>query len=113
MEGKEKPLYRIKFINQGEAYEVFAREVYPSDIMGFVTIEQLVFDERDSPVVDPSEERLKSEFKSVRRSLIPMHSVIRIDEVTSRGTARITELGDKVTPFPTTLFRPDGGGGGK
>lgn len=114
MEAKEKSLYRVKFVNQGEAYEVFAREVYASDIMGFVTVEQLVFDGRDSPVVDPSEERLKSEFESVRRCLIPMHSVIRIDEVTRRGTARITELGgDKVTPFPTTILRPDGGGRGK
>jgi hypothetical protein len=113
VEVKKKSLYRVKFINQGEVYEVFAREVYASDIMGFVTVEQLVFDDRDSPVVDPSEERLKSEFESVRRCLIPMHSVIRIDEVTNRGAARITELGDKVTPFPTTILRPDGGKGGK
>ena len=32
-------------------------------------------------IVDPSEEKLKNEFSSVKRSYIPMHSLVRIDEV--------------------------------
>lgn len=95
-------IYRVSFINQGNIYEVFCRKVYQADMYGFITIEELVFGERSSIVVDPSEERLKDEFNSVKRSFIPMHSVIRIDEVSRQGTAKITELGDKVTTFPGT-----------
>ena len=32
-------------------------------------------------VVDPTEEKLKSEFTGVKRSFIPMQAIIRIDEV--------------------------------
>jgi hypothetical protein len=31
--------------------------------------------------VDPSEERLRHEFEGVQRFHVPLHSVIRIDEV--------------------------------
>ena len=93
-------IFRVSFVNQGSIYEVFCRKVYQADMYGFITIEELLFGERSSIVVDPSEERLKDEFESVKRSFIPMHSVIRIDEVSREGAAKITELGDKVTAFP-------------
>jgi len=93
-------IYRVSFINQGNLYEVFCRKVYQADLYGFITIEEMLFGERSSIVVDPSEERLKDEFESVKRSFIPMHSVIRIDEVSREGAAKITELGEKVTAFP-------------
>jgi hypothetical protein len=93
-------MYRVSFINQGNLYEVFCRKVYQADLYGFITIEEMLFGERSSIVVDPSEERLKDEFESVQRSFIPIHSVIRIDEVSREGAAKITELGDKVTAFP-------------
>ena len=51
-------------------------------------------------LVDPSEERLKNEFSGVERSYIPIQAVIRIDAVTERGSARISDLGDNVTVFP-------------
>jgi len=95
-------IYRVSFINQGNIYEVFCRKVYQADMYGFVAIEALVFGERSSIVVDPAEERLKDEFDSVKRSFIPMHAVIRIDEVSRQGAARITEIGNKVTAFPGT-----------
>ena len=95
-------IYRVSFINQGEIYEVFCSKVYQSDMYGFVVIEDMRFGERASIVVDPAEERLKNEFESVERSFIPMHAVIRIDEVSREGTAKITELGDKVAAFPGT-----------
>ena len=36
-------------------------------------------------VLDPAEERIKSEFAGVKRSFLPLHSVIRIDEVKKQG----------------------------
>ncbi len=106
-----KSIYKVIFINQGKVYEVFARQVYQAELYGFVAIEELIFGERTSVVVDPSEERLKTEFGSVTRTLIPMHAVIRIDQVKKEGTAKITELSEKVAQFPTPLYTPGGNGG--
>ncbi|HXG27617.1 MAG TPA: DUF1820 family protein [Nevskiales bacterium] len=97
-----RKLYRVTFLSQGKVYEVYARKVSQSGLYAFIEIEQLVFGERSSVVVDPAEERLKTEFADVVRSYIPMHAVLRIDEVSKQGVAKISEAGEgsKVTPFP-------------
>jgi len=98
---KKKHTYRVTFHNQGKVYEVYAREVHQSGLFGFIEIEDLLFGEKTSLVVDPSEENLKSEFEGVRRTYLPMHAVIRIDEVEKSGQAKIMEAsGEKITPFP-------------
>ncbi len=98
----DERIYKIIFQNQGNVYEIYARNVFHGDMFGFIEVEQLIFGERSSVVVDPSEENLKTEFKDVERSYIPMHSIIRIDEVKKEGTAKMTEAkpGDNITPFP-------------
>ena len=100
----QSDIFKVVFYNQAKVYEIFAREVYQSDMYGFVTVEQLTFNERGSLVVDPNEEKLKSEFDSVKRCYIPMHSVIRIDEVEKQGISKITEADSKVTPFPGAIY---------
>lgn len=104
-------LFRITFFNQGQIYEVYAREVSQGGLFGFVEIGELVFGTKSQMVVDPSEERLQREFEGVRRFHVPLHSVVRIDEVDKEGPARITEApeGGKITPFPLPLVRPGGG----
>lgn len=100
----KKRTYRITFHNQGKVYEVYARNVHDSRLLGFVEVEDFVFGEKSSIVVDPSEENLKLEFNGVRRTHIPMHAVIRIDEVEKTGHAKITEVtssNGNVAPFPT------------
>ena len=96
------PIYKVIFYNQNEVYEVFARAIYQSEMYGFVEIEELVFGERSQLLVDPAEEKLKTEFSGVKRSYIPMQAIIRIDEVEKEGTAKAHELksGDKVAQFP-------------
>ncbi len=105
-------LYRVAFMNQGQVYEVYARSVSQGALFGFIEIEQLVFGEKTSVVIDPAEEKLAHEFADVERSYIPMHSVIRIDQVSRRGTAKISPAdGDsKVRPFPV-YTRPGQGQG--
>lgn len=95
-------IYKITFLNKGKIYEIFVKQVYQSDLYGFIEIEEFLFDERSKVVVDPSEEKLKSEFTGVRRSFIPMQAIIRIDEVEKTGIAKISN-GDKITPFPVSL----------
>jgi hypothetical protein len=100
---KDSRIYRISFYNQGHIYELHAREVHQSDLYAFIEIAGIIFGERSSVVVDPSEERLKSEFGGVKRTHIPLHSVIRIDEVEREGTNKIIAADDKpgkITPFP-------------
>jgi hypothetical protein len=98
-----KQIYKIIFHNQGKVYEVYAKNVSQGALFGFIEIEQLIFGEKTSVVVDPSEETLKTEFNNVTRTYIPMHSIIRIDEVNKQGMARIsqgTEHSGNVSPFP-------------
>ena len=59
-----QPIYKVIFHNGGQVYEVFVRQIYQSDMWGFVEIEELVFGERSQIVVDPGEEKLKNEFAS-------------------------------------------------
>jgi len=95
-------IYKITFLNKGKVYEVFVKQVYQSDLYGFIEIEDYVFDERNKMVVDPSEEKLKTEFAGVRRSFIPIQAIIRIDEVDKSGVSKNSN-GDNITPFPVSF----------
>lgn len=99
---KQEPIYRVIFLNQGQVFEIYARQIFQSELWGFLEIEELVFGERSQVLVDPGEEKLKSQFEGVSRSFIPMHSVVRIDEVERVGQARISEAkaGSNVMTFP-------------
>lgn len=100
---KKTNTYRVTFHNQGKVYEIYARKVHQSGLFGFIEIEELLFGEKSSVVVDPSEENLKNEFSGVERTYIPMHAVIRIDEVEKSGHPKITDAqasDGKIAPFP-------------
>jgi hypothetical protein len=105
---KDQPrhVYRILFHNQGQIYEVYAQGIYQSELYGFVEIEDYIFGNRSKMLIDPSEDRLRNEFDGVSRSFIPMHAVVRIDEVEKEGVAKISDSkGQKVTPFPMPIPR--------
>lgn len=61
-------------------------------------------------VVDPSEESLRTEFEGVKRIYVPLHAVVRIDEVEREGVGRITaarvEPTGAVRPFPVPIVPP-------
>jgi hypothetical protein len=99
----KKTLFKIIFANQEEIFEIYARSIKESEMFGFLEIEEIVFGEQTSLVVDPSEEKLKLEFNGVKRTYIPMPSVFRIDEVTQRGVAKVKDMNadNKVSLFPT------------
>ncbi len=105
----KKPIYRIKFHDQGKIYEIYAHSVYHGELFGFIQVENLIFNDKSSLVVDPSEETLKSKFSDVSCTYLPMHTIIRIDKVRKKGTAKITDAtsgGDNIMPFP--VYTPPG-----
>jgi hypothetical protein len=104
-----KQLFKVVFMSQGQVYEIYARHVGHGEMFGFVEVEELVFGERSSVVVDPSEEKIKSEFENVRRTYLPMHSIIRIDEVDKQGASKISKVeGGNVAQFPMPIYTPTG-----
>lgn len=99
-------LYKVIFFNQGEVYEIFARKVSQGGLFGFVEIEELSFGRGNKVVIDPSQERLEREFDGVKRIHVPLHAIVRIDEVDKEGIGRIStpkEGDSNVRPFPTIL----------
>lgn len=100
---KKSKVYKIKFIQLGEIYEVFARHIYQSEMYGFIEVEEYIFNKSKQLVVDPTTEKLKNEFKGVERSYIPINQIIRIDEVAETGEAKIKENKNQVTPLPINI----------
>lgn len=94
-------IFKVMFLHQGKVFEIYARKVTQGTLFGFLEVEGLLFGERSSLVVDPGEERVKSEFADVRRTYLPLQSVLRVDEVPKHGVSKITSYeGANVTPFP-------------
>lgn len=110
---RERKIYRISFFNQGQVYELYAKSVAQGDLYGFLTVEGLLFGEKSKVVVDPGEERLKAEFDGVKKLHVPMHAVVRVDEVAKEGPARIAPLpkeGGVLAPFGAPVYGRPGEG---
>jgi hypothetical protein len=106
-----KSIYKVIFLNQGKVYELYARRIYQGDFYAFVEAEELIFGEQSSMLVNPAEERLQGEFSGVRRTFIPIHSIVRIDEMEKEGVSKIrasSEGADNISPFPGSLYPPGG-----
>ena len=87
---KQQHLYRVLFSQNDQCYEVYARYLTEESLMGFIEIEDLVFhDTKSGLLVDPTEEKLRTEFKGVRRCYIPLHAILRIDEVAKEGVIQM------------------------
>jgi hypothetical protein len=105
-------MYKVMFMNQGKIYEIYAKSVSHGGLFGFIEVEKLVFGARSTVVVDPSEEKIQAEFSGVTRTYIPLHAIVRIDEVEKQGISKVTNLeGGNVTQFPMPVYTPSGQGG--
>lgn len=97
-----KSIYKLVFYNQGKVYELFAEQVDSSHLYGFIEARKLMLEGGGTLVVDPGEERMREEFGDTEKLMLPMHSVIRIEQVGKRGECviRDRESGEKVTSLP-------------
>jgi hypothetical protein len=104
-------IFKVIFANQGKVYEIYARKVSHGGLFGFVEVEELVFGERSAVVVDPTEEKVKAEFAEVKRTYLPLHSIVRIDEVRKQGVSKISAVeGSNVSQFPIPVYTPGDAG---
>jgi hypothetical protein len=95
-------LYKVVFFNNSKVSELYARDVFSSEIYGFIYVAELVFDQNKSIVIDPAEDKLREEFENVNVLHLPVQSVIRIEEVKKKKSCKIREIkpGDNVAQFP-------------
>lgn len=106
---ESRRVYKIVFHSQGQVVELYARQVSQGALFGFVEVEELIFGVRSEIVVDPGEESLRREFGEAKRLYLPLHAVLRIEEVEHEGTprARASREGEAlVRPFPVPVARP-------
>ncbi|WP_106478493.1 DUF1820 family protein [Phytohalomonas tamaricis] len=101
-----KPIYKVVFQQQGEVWELYAREIYQSDLWGFLEVEGFVFGDTSKVVVDPSAEKLRHAFDGVQRSYLPLNAIVRIDEVEREGVAKAVKAEGKIAPFPMPMSGP-------
>ena len=107
-------IFKVQFVREGKVWEVYARKVTHGSLFGFIELEEFVFGERSTVVVDPAEERIKNEFEGVKRTWLPMHSVLRVDEVKKSGVGKIMAYeGGNVMPFPVPVPAPGPDSGGR
>ena len=60
----QKEIWRVQFLMK-LFNEIFAKNIYQSDMYAFLEVEEFIFGSDDQLVVDPSSEKLKNEFKKV------------------------------------------------
>ncbi len=95
-------LYKVIFINRSKVYELYARDVFSSEIYGFIYVAELVFDQNQTIVIDPAEEKIRDEFANVNVLHLPVQSVIRIEEVKEKQSCKIRDIknGENISQFP-------------
>jgi len=81
-------IFRIMFVNQGKVYEIYARRVSHGELFGFIEVEDIIFGERATVVVDPAEERIKGEFDGVKRTYLPCTPSCGSTRSRSRASAK-------------------------
>ena len=82
MAGKTRPktYYKVTFTNENELYQLCARHLSSSDLYGLIEIGDFIFPS-NRLVYNPGEERLRREFEGIKRTWLPYHTIVRIDEI--------------------------------
>lgn len=99
-----EPLYKIVFRQHDKVCTLYSRYISEESLMGFIELDEITFSDNTSGIViDTAEEKLKEEFSGVKRCYLPMHSILRIDEVAAIGAASVvadTDSTGNVSHFP-------------
>lgn len=103
-------VFHVRFVEQDKVYDIYAKQVQQSHLHGFIEVSDFVFSASSELVVDPSEERLRSELSEVQRLFVPTFSLTRLAQVKCKGVAKIKPLNTKdqgnITRFPGAMMPP-------
>lgn len=85
---KQDTLYRIKFheIKGDKGLEVLAENVYSSELVGLITISNLIFRDQTNHVILPTEDEARKRYANTKKLHLPYHSIISIEETTPEKT---------------------------
>lgn len=100
---RSKTYYKVTFSNENELYQVCARHVSSSDLLGLIEIGDFIFPE-NKLVYNPGEERIKREFEGIERTWIPYHAIVRIDEISDSRESEIKIV--PIDPARKPDFKP-------
>ena len=56
----KKHLFKVVFFQKDNIFEIYAKQVFESDMYGFIVVEDILFGEASPVLVDPSEEKLRN-----------------------------------------------------
>ena len=88
-----KTLYKITFMNEKhEPLQIYAGKVHMSDILGLVEASDIMFIDSSEVIINPEDDKIKKLFHNVAATMIPINSLIRIDEVTLKKDTPIIRL---------------------
>ena len=105
---KEKKVFKVYFFHLDKVYTLFAKEVNASDeLYNMCEISGIIF-QRNKNLIVPSEDEVRQEFSNLKRLLIPLHHLIRIDELEDVDEEEITSPKAQKADSQTTnnLIRP-------
>jgi hypothetical protein len=111
----QKKLHRIRFMNEGKIFELYARQVMQGALFGFVEISEIVWGKKSDVIIDPSEQELRNEFAGVTSVQVPIHAVVRIDDVEKGAGGKIISIsgGAEKPAAGVPIYTPSGTGPGK
>lgn len=96
-------IYRITFLQEDKVYILFAKSLTEETLVGFIEAEEFIFETpslaADSSGQAPGYDELSHEFAQVKRTYIPQHLVLRIDEI-AKEKKEERVVPNNVSPFP-------------
>lgn len=93
----KNPTFRIILKCGAEITEIYANQIFQSELWGFLEIENFIAEINNNNPDD----KTKKEFSGVKRSYIPITSIVRIDEIEKlESRKKPIESGSNIKPFP-------------
>ena len=88
-----RTLYKICFQStEAERLELYAETVVTADIFGFVEVSGIVFIDSSELIITPEDDKVRKIFKNTVRTLIPLASIVRIDEIQMSTNTPVVRL---------------------
>lgn len=104
----QKKVFKVYFFHMDKVYTLFAKEVNASgELYNMCEISDIIF-QRNKNLIVPSEDEVRQEFSNIKKLLIPLHHLIRIDELEDIDEDEITNPKAHKTDSQTAnnLIRP-------